>query len=104
MNNIEGGIDLKQELGIASILTGLTQLGVQTDIDKLADWLAIEVSRDHNFVIAPFLWSFVANGLVNHKLFNRAAEVINFDNLTIYDRTLLYQAEHDIIGSPFSLE
>jgi len=30
--------------------------------------------------------------------------VINFDNLTKYDKTLLYQAEHDIIGSPFSLE
>ena len=58
--------NLKEELGFSSILAGLTNLGVKLDFpfDKLADQLAIEISRDHNFVIAPLIWSFVLNGVV----------------------------------------
>lgn len=52
--------------------------------------LSIEVSSDHTYLVAPMLWTMVNNGVVDHIVFERCAKMMRSDNLTIYDKALLY--------------
>ena len=55
-------------------------------------------------MIPAMLWSLTSNEVNNHRVFDRCAGVMNFDNLTLYDKALLYQTIQDIPGKPFSIE
>lgn len=90
--------ELNNEIGIVSALASMNFLSIELGkhrplLEEMDRQLSIDLTTDHTLLIAPLFWVMVCTDVpISEKMRDRAAEMVNAENLTTYDQAIMHQA------------